>query len=569
MQHHSATAPHARTSRLVRLLRSLGGVCKVPGRVPRQQQPDAVRLEYFKALRPHLERMRAAFAAVQPAILRLLADLRAEQGHLDAGGHRGAAAQALVDRAAREASRTLDPSALRVVAAKFGRRATDFQRGQLDRQLRSAIGVSIDQIERPTVDRIPEFAARNVDLIKTVPERYFDRIRADVEEAFAGGTHPSTLADDLAEKYDIAEDDARRIARDQIGKLNAEVNQDRQEALGVTGYTWRTVNDQRVRDNHSELDGEHFEWDDPPMGGGTSDDEEGHPGSGIQCVPGDVRVSLHAVATKAYRYWYSGQLTEIVAGACEPLRCTPQHPVLTTRGWLAAHLVEVGDYLVEAPAQALHVGVEHPQGGDSSAEELFRALEAVGILHRVAVATGFHGDVTDEEVDAIDVDRGLFLDMVATRAERLTEHRLAFAAQAAATSGDCAFPFVSTRAATGFMSSRGESEPSRAIGEAHAHVHSLRSVPRFDAVAEKRLAYWRSFTPELVGDRQLAMAAEVGANDLRFRQVKSTMQVPWAGTVYNFETDTGWFSAHGLIIHNCRCYAEPDLGDILAAGAEE
>lgn len=53
--------------------------------------------------------------------------------------------------------------------------------------------------------------------------------------------------------------------------------------MGVTGYIWRTANDNRVRDNHGDLDGQRFTWDDPPMGGGTSEDEPGHSGSGIQC----------------------------------------------------------------------------------------------------------------------------------------------------------------------------------------------------------------------------------------------------------------------------------------------
>ena len=44
-----------------------------------------------------------------------------------------------------------------------------------------------------------------------------------------------------------------------------------------------TVNDGRVRDNHAELNGQRFRFDDPPMGGGTSEDEPGNPGDGILC----------------------------------------------------------------------------------------------------------------------------------------------------------------------------------------------------------------------------------------------------------------------------------------------
>ena len=75
--------------------------------------------------------------------------------------------------------------------------------------------------------------------------------------------------------FEMSENDAMRIARDQIGKLNAQVNQDRQEAIGLTGYIWRTMNDDRVRDEHAMLEGEAFTWDDPP--------EDGPPGDACLC----------------------------------------------------------------------------------------------------------------------------------------------------------------------------------------------------------------------------------------------------------------------------------------------
>jgi SPP1 gp7 family putative phage head morphogenesis protein len=83
------------------------------------------------------------------------------------------------------------------------------------------------------------------------------------------------------ERDGMAERDALRIARDQIGKLNAQFNEERQTQLGVTQFVWRTANDSRVRDSHAHLEGEVFNWSDPP-----TDDETGEtiiPGSAVQC----------------------------------------------------------------------------------------------------------------------------------------------------------------------------------------------------------------------------------------------------------------------------------------------
>ena len=195
----------------------------------------------------------------------------------------GKRAAALIDRAAREFAAAFRPDALFSVVSQFGKATDDFSRLQLDQQLRSAIGVPFSAIEKPHRDKLSDWSVANVDQIKTLPDRYFDDIRLRVEDAFTSGMHPSTLADNLADAYDISENNAERIARDQTLTLAANLNEERMTSLGVEEYVWRTVNDGRVRENHAELNGQRFRFDDPPMGGGTSEDEPGNPGDGILC----------------------------------------------------------------------------------------------------------------------------------------------------------------------------------------------------------------------------------------------------------------------------------------------
>ena len=207
------------------------------------------------------------------------------EGHADAGGGGMGGRQAAheIRRVAEKFAATLKTSAIADVAAQFGKRTADWQKGQLDAQVRAAFGVQYEAIEQPTRDRVPGFVAENVALIVTVPERYLERVAVDVEDAYASGMHPSTLAEDLQDDYDMSERDAMRLARDQVSKLNAAVNQDRLESLGVTEYYWRCSNDNRVRDNHQALDGQRCSWADPPMGGGTGPDDTGNAGEGICC----------------------------------------------------------------------------------------------------------------------------------------------------------------------------------------------------------------------------------------------------------------------------------------------
>lgn len=184
----------------------------------------------------------------------------------------GEQAARLLERAAREFAGTLDPVALREVVSQFGQRTDKLARQQLDQQLRSAIGVSLPALGVDVPARLDEWAARNVDLIVTVPERYFDRLRLDVLEAFEEGAHVDELMERLEERYDVSERDAERIARDQTLKLSADLTHDRMERLGVSRATWRTVRDARVCEDCDAMEGVEFELADGaegPCGPGT------------------------------------------------------------------------------------------------------------------------------------------------------------------------------------------------------------------------------------------------------------------------------------------------------------
>ena len=212
----------ARTIGLVRLLKSLGGLRKTPGRVPRQQQPDGIRGSYYRALqRAVLEPLFRSTEQIKEIAVRGLERLRASEAKRDASGFHPATPRDVIRRLAEKQIEEFDPKPLREVVARFGRQTSAFQKEQLDRQVRSAVGVPFSAIERPARDPIPTFVDENVKLIKTVPERYFERMQRLVEEAYSTGMRPETLAEKLQELDDISDSDAMRIARDQNGKLNA------------------------------------------------------------------------------------------------------------------------------------------------------------------------------------------------------------------------------------------------------------------------------------------------------------------------------------------------------------
>jgi len=69
---------------------------------------------------------------------------------------------------------------------------------------------------------------------------------------------------------------AKLVAHDQVSKLNAQLNQTRQQAAGIERFRWTTMGDNRVRPAHRALNGRIFSWD----GGAPG---EGLPGESVAC----------------------------------------------------------------------------------------------------------------------------------------------------------------------------------------------------------------------------------------------------------------------------------------------
>lgn len=257
-------AAHAiRTRAQIRMYQALG-YGKRRRRLPRQQQPDGLRKDYAQALGPFVRLIQRHGLSVRGEVLRLLAWDRWATGKMDAPPMQQAVD--LVQMQKRQMSQLVDTRHLQSIATDYGHRTVNFQKQQFDRQVRAAVGVPYSAIERPIKDLVPLFASANVELIKTVPDRYFDRIAKEVQDAFENGTRAETLAETWVDVDGMAERDALRIARDQIGKLNAQINEERMTSLGIERAVWRTMNDNKVCDDCDEKDGEEFDLDDPPGG---------------------------------------------------------------------------------------------------------------------------------------------------------------------------------------------------------------------------------------------------------------------------------------------------------------
>lgn len=244
-------------------------------RVPRQLPPDGVARSYLRAL------LRGPIAYLAQLAQEELLPLLEEEPETERKDAEPSDIDAALKRIARRWMLVFSDQVLRDMTEDVGEKTSEFQREQLRRQFSAAAGFDPALLEPWLPDAINEFTSENVDLIKTIPERFLEGVRETVLEGVREGRRPETLKKQLQHELGVSEWNARRIARDQVSKFNAHLNQERQEELGVGSYIWRTVGDNRVRDRHAHLNGQRFKWSQPPIINDKG--ERGHPGDDILC----------------------------------------------------------------------------------------------------------------------------------------------------------------------------------------------------------------------------------------------------------------------------------------------
>ncbi len=244
-------------------------------KIPAPVRPRAIALSYLQGIESLV--LDPMHQAVQKHLYSLLSGMAEHAIHIRKDA---ASKKTFIETIADQFANEVTPAQIGRLAQRIGQRTSEFQADQLRRQIKTAVGVDPLMHEPRSIEvRVTSFTEQNVALIKSVPQRYFSGIEQDLITGVRAGHRAEEIQSDLEDRFSVAETDAARIANDQVGKFFGELTKVRQESLGIDQFTWRSVNDNRVRDEHDELDGEVFNWDDLPI----VDGEEASPGSQINC----------------------------------------------------------------------------------------------------------------------------------------------------------------------------------------------------------------------------------------------------------------------------------------------
>ena len=216
---------------------------------------------YARAYRPIIERVTATTPAILAAYERALT---IRDGIRDAATDDTQSLLAALGAELQRLVLTLEP-ALRAWALGVEK----WQRGKFRGAVLSATGVDLDTIllGSGTPQSVGEYINWNVALMKDVAAQAQARISSSVFAAFQARQPARTLAKQISEDVGFSRQRSLRIASDQLSKLAAALDQERQTEAGGKRFKWRHSRKKHPRVVHLERDGKTFAWDDPAIAG--------------------------------------------------------------------------------------------------------------------------------------------------------------------------------------------------------------------------------------------------------------------------------------------------------------
>lgn len=288
-----------------------------------------------------------------------------------------------------------------------------------------------------------------------------------------------------------------------------------------------------------------------------------HPG----CVPAGTKVRAYGVLG-ATRRRYSGELTVVTTATGDQISVTPNHPILTDRGWIPASRVRPRDYVLNSSgAQWMTGGGPYESHRPALAEDVWRSLAMTfGFVQVPLSAEDFHGDGSEGEVDVVRTD-GYFAAVGNAQAVQTCGERQLVPAEV----GRVEFSLTSVSAP--LIPGRLPSRRSRMSGSGlrssllgghlcGAHATGVRAATAGNVgILEPSGHDVARDTPSVSDDVFSETVFDVVGSQFASR-VSNISRVDFAGHVINFQTRSGRYEAYNHIIHNCDCVVEPILGPV-------
>ncbi len=377
-----------------------------------------------------------------------------------------------------------------------------------------------------------------------------DSIKAGVED----GLSTDALAQVLEDSYAFSAERAAAIARTELAYAHTQGNLASWKSSGVVDGKQSLLSSEHTGEdecNDAAEDGV------IPIDEAFSTGDDGPPYHTNCLLPGTKTTSFGT--NTFFRRGYSGKTITIRCQGTDDLSVTPNHPILTQRGWVKASELVKTDKLFHSEFPSIAIKFANPNNEyiESVIEQIPSALTRD--IHmprlRVPVTTkDFHGDVSaEQEIDVVFSDSLFSGNRDDSETDRFFLKILLGIRKFGRVSFSC--PSAHFEALETYLAS--SSCDIRVLG-------SELSLFRCEGFGVNRPSDrvrpdWQS-QPVKSFTNTGAVASSLLSNiNARFSSHIKTVEIldliigEFSGHVYNLETVEGWYFANGIVTHNCEC----------------
>ena len=392
----------------------------------------------------------------------------------------------------------------------------------------------------------------------------------------------------------------RRVIIDQGTKLVSAINDIVAKDSGAIAGQWVSNFRQAgydYREEHRERDGKVYVVRDnwasekgyiKPKHGYM--DEITKPAEEPFCLLGDTKIDLFDGAEKVYRRWYEGRIIIISTAVGRVLRTTPNHPIMTPNGWVAAGLLNEGDSVIEVCHESIEATKLDTNQNQPTFAQFFHSMRKIGFFEetRDGMGMNFHGDGSNENINIISFDRPLGFN-VQSKCLQAIDHFYFTLADFLLSSIGVIFELRDrfSRSTNGSMS--------LVLGSLSVPLYSIVEravIGRTQSLQDQRVRNAKGFS-KLIGIFSRIVSSKkfdaIQRDSWSRSKINVAINVPvpnghgthaksggnlakrfplrtqtsniicikyefFAGHVYNLQTATGWFVGNGIIVSNCRCH---------------
>lgn len=311
----------------------------------------------------------------------------------------------------------------------------------------------------------------------------------------------------------------------------------------VKGYKWVSTLDSRTSMQCRSLDGKNFKIGQGPL-----------PPIHINCLIGSSRILTGGSISSLSKRVFNGDIIILTTSTGKRLSCTPNHPILSRYGWVAAKILNTGDSVVcnggSKWKSVINSKTDNVPPTIQNVSKAFFSSDQVITAKVPSTSKDFHGDSVDGKINIIGTNGGLPFQIQITLYHEFKEKIFKFrsSCQSFLISFCSSFPgiFRLLRPFYGNVSVPSHVRPFLLSGLTPTLYHALAFVscrPIFTKDSIDRC------NTDLESQRDFFRGIPGG---MAFEDIVGVEIRNFSGHVYNLQSQSGYIMAEGILTHNCR-----------------